>query len=265
MRKRITNISRFTLLFLILATLSLVGRLLYAETRTITADVTGDNMNDAIKVTENAVYVVDRMLCCTRKRFPIISSCTNIHDVLVDNFSTHYRGNEVAIIYDTNTDQETVVYAFKNGSFSLVSDTLPGIITFWNNVLCSDESSVLDSHTVTLPWPIIDEQGYLRMATRGTTNESHILVEPGEVYEDTLILQPDVYTRVVIWTTGQNTITILRNKSGDVISGSEFEDRTVVGVFDPREQNHALLYVDNTRSVEHGMFRCLVQTFGTSH
>jgi uncharacterized protein YtpQ (UPF0354 family) len=103
--------------------------ILHAETRTITADVNGDNMYDAIKITDNAVYVVDKMLCCTKKRFPIISSCDSMYDVLVNDFAPSFRSDEVAIVFGKETATSTIVYAFNNGAFVKISDNLPGMIT----------------------------------------------------------------------------------------------------------------------------------------
>lgn len=232
-----------------------------AAPRTITADVTGDNMNDAIKVTDDAVYVVDRMLCCTRKRFPVVSSCDSIYDVIVDDFSKDHRGKEIGIVFGNASPQATVVYAFDNGRFSIVSENLPGMIAFHNSVLCSDGVYLLDSERVILPWPVIEDHGFLKQAVLASSSDSTVTIESGEVLDDTLTLPLATYLLIALWTQSLDIIATLYDGSGVIIRESDHESPVLVSMINTSNQNQARLHIDNSRSRESSVLRCQIHAF----
>jgi hypothetical protein len=234
--------------------------ILHAETRTITADVNGDNMYDAIKITDNAVYVVDKMLCCTKKRFPIISSCDSMYDVLVNDFAPSFRSNEVAIVFGKETATSTIVYAFNNGAFVKISDNLPGMITFCGNAPCIDSNYNIDGDIIPLPWPILENQGYLKPAALSSTIDSHVTIEPGDVFSDTLVTPPGTYMLIAVWKQASNVSVSLRDDEGKTVTGERPKDPVLVSILDPTMYDH-ILHIDNRRSPEPATVRCIKLIF----
>lgn len=226
---------------------------LHAETRTITADVTGDNMYDAIKVTDDAVYVVDKMLCCTKQRFPIISGCDTIFDVLVGDFSSINRSNEVAIVFGKEFARTTVVYAFDNGLFSRISDDLPGTIAFYNNIPCIDSNYHCNGDVVTLPWPIIEDQEYLKPATLSGTIDTCMIVEPGDAFIDTLTVPQETYMLIAIWKHDSNISVSMCDNKGQVTKKENNNNPVLVNILD-HTMHDCVLQVVNNELTEPGVF-----------
>jgi len=226
---------------------------LYAETRTITADVNGDNIYDAIKVTDDAVYVIDKMLCCTKKRFPVISSCDSIYDVLVNDYSCAYRSNEVAIVFGKQTASSMVIYAFNNGVFSQISDHLPGMITYQDNVPCVDGEYIVNGDTLTLPWPIIETQGHLKPAILSCIIDSSVTIAPADVFGDTLIIPSESYMLIAVWKHDSNVSISVRDNKGKLAKEEINDNPVLLNILDPTMHDY-VLQVDNNHITEPGIF-----------
>jgi hypothetical protein len=217
------------------------------EPCTIKADVTGDGVYDAIKVTEDAVYVIDRMLCCTKKRFPIVSSRDDIYEVKVDDFSRSHRGKEVAIVFGTQTPVTTVVYAFQKGAFSRISDDLPGALRYHDNIPCVDGQCILDSDSIALPWPIREDHGFVKQASLSRTTDSLFLMAQGEVFTDTLFIPPEHCMLVAVCSPQHYVTTTLSDIHGTIIAEKNQNHATFVRLLCSDMYDKIILRVNNSK------------------
>jgi hypothetical protein len=230
------------------ATIAFLSTGFAIEPCTIKADVTGDNMYDAIKITEDAVYVVDRMLCCTKKRFPVVSSRDDIYDVKVGDFSRSHRGNEVAIVFGTQTPNTTVVYAFQKGAFSRISNDIPGAIRFCDNVPCFDGQYLPDCDSIALPWPLYEDEKFMKPTTLSATVDSFLQIRQDEVFTDTLIIPPEHCMLVVVWSQQRNIKTTLSDIGGSIIAEKSYDRTALVRLLHSSLYDHIIVRVYNSQS-----------------
>jgi hypothetical protein len=120
----------------------------------VMADVTGDGVDDEIKIGEQSVLVMDGQ---TGKRYPAIKVQILGHQI--KNFLPETEAKEIAIT--TSWEGKcTIVYAFRNDSFPAVSDLLPGEIDIVDGNVYGYEIHIWGFKII---YPIIKENGMLKV------------------------------------------------------------------------------------------------------
>jgi len=177
---------------------------------TITADVTGDGVDDEIKIGEQSVVVEDGQ---SSKKYIVISGEEMLNGASVNDYSVKRKGKEIAIEIVTGPESFTEIYAFKNSKFFNISGRLPG------EVIVTDDGELV-GHTryffeaggwIPLPWPLQE------------VGDSIVALVSKKETEKTISVDANSSKDILIECT----------KNSDIVIGAVVADKDVIlGVYD---------------------------------
>jgi hypothetical protein len=221
-----------------------------AQIKTIKADVTHDGYNDKIEMGLKSVVVTDIISCCTRRKYTVVDNVENLADIMVDDYDAGIPGNEIAIVTLPNHDYVTQVYGLKGKNVTLLSDPLPGQIYL-------DENKKLFGYTIhtwqgreiQVPWPIIEDAGFLKPALLVHEAETTIVVDAGTTKEVMIEMLTNVSTVVVADTEEKDAVIFLLDSDGTLITQRQIDsERPLVGTSSADLDKTISLVIDNLQS-----------------
>jgi hypothetical protein len=235
---------------ILLSIIFLSPLMLRAQIKTIKADVTHDGYNDRIEMGLKSVVVTDVVSCCTRRKYTLVDNVENLADIMVDDFDSEVSGNEIAVVTLPNHEYVTQVYGLKGKNVNLLSDPLPGQIFL-------DENKNLFGYTmhtwlgreIQVPWPIIEDEGFLKPALLVHETETTIVVDPGTTKEVVIEMLTNVFTVVVADTEKKDAVIFLLDSDGTLITQRPVDsERPLVGTSSAELDKKISLVIDNLQS-----------------
>jgi len=220
---------------------------------TVMADVTGDGIEDEIKIGEQSVVVIDG---ASGKRFTVISGEELLVNAEIGNYHSGISGKEIAVIYAFSARRpivdHTVIYGFKNNQFLAVSEELPGEVTInEDGDLVGYHLHYTDwQHEVYVPCPIIEENGLLKALTIKKETEKTIDIEAGKTKEITIDLSKNTLFVCFASVKEKDVIISLKDDDGTPIAEEKIDPESpFFNTFRTDKDEAITLTIDNSYSV----------------
>jgi hypothetical protein len=195
-----------------------------ASSKTILADVTGDGVDDVITFGLKIVVVQDG---ASNRHHTVVAGIEFLADVMVDDFFSGTRGNEIAVLMLPEKSFLTEVYGYRNKRFIRVSQMLPGELTFdEDRRLFGYATHAWDRNEVMIYWPIIEEEGYLKAAPIVEYAETTLVVAANETEEWPIDLKNNTFTMCVVTTLDKDVIVFLLDEDGTLIKQTVIDPQT---------------------------------------
>ncbi|KPJ70998.1 hypothetical protein AMJ52_09220 [candidate division TA06 bacterium DG_78] len=235
---------------IILLIIFLSPLILSAQIKTIKADVTNDGYNDRIEMGLKSVVVTDLISCCTRRKYTVVDNVENLADIMVDDFHSGAWGNEIAVVTLPNHEYVTQVYGLKGKNVNSLSDPLPGQISFdENEQLFGYKTHTWQGREIQIPWPIIEDAGFLKPALLVQEVETTIVVDTGTTKEIVIEMFTNVFTVVVADTKKKDAVIFLLDNDGTLITQRPIDsEHPMVGTRSADLGKTISLVIDNLQS-----------------
>jgi len=221
--------------------------LVSVSAKTIRADVTGDGIDDIVKMGMRIVTVQNG---ASNKLHTIIAGEEFLADVSIGDYFSGTIGNEIAILVLPEKNYLTEVYGFRNKRFTKVSKTLPGELSF-------DEERHLfgyamhewNRNEILIYWPIIEHEGYLRAAAIAEVAETSLVVLANKTEVFNIDLHENTFTMCVASTLGDEVIVFLLDENGTLIKQAMIDSQTgFYGRIITKQARIISLNIDNSQS-----------------
>lgn len=239
-------------LWMVVTTSLFIISSLPSETQMV--DVTGDGVDDEIKIGEQSVVVIDGM---SGKRFPVVTGEEMLDTVRIDDYHSGIPGKEIAVIFWTGPWWYSKVYGFKNGQFVLVSEELPGKIEkdltagiVWGYFRCLPDwgGGIYETR---LPCPIIEEGGILKTASIKKDISKTITIDAGTTKEISIDVSKNTCLVCIAIVEDKNVKILLKDEEGSTIAEGKIdpESRFIDVEFTYERDRTFTLVIDNSYSV----------------
>jgi hypothetical protein len=228
--------------------------------KTIRADVTGDGIDDIVKMGMKMVTVQDG---ASNRLSTIIAGIEDLGDISVGNYFEGTKGNEIAILRLPEKSYFTEVYGYRNKRFIKVSDELPGELSF-------DESGHLfgyathawDRNEVLIYWPIVESGGYLKAAPVAQFEETTLVVNAHQTKTLEIYLLEGTFTMCVASTLGKDVVVFLLDADGTLIKQTMIDARTgFYGRVITDRAKRVTFNVDNAQSGEDKTIHVIIKQY----
>jgi hypothetical protein len=233
--------------FALVCGLLLVSSMSFMSGKTIRADLTNDKVDDIIRMGMKIVTVQDGS---SGKLHTIVVGEEFLADISVDDYFGGTKGNELAVVTLPGKGFLTEVYGYRNKRFIRVSESLPGELTFDEELrLFGYSAHEWDRHEVLIYWPIIELEGYLKAAPLAQFAETTLVVDQKNTSEFNIDLLDGTFTMVVAATLDKDVIVFLLDDDGTLIKQTKIDSR--VGFFGRIITERAktiTLNIDNSQS-----------------
>jgi hypothetical protein len=215
--------------------------------KTIRTDVTGDGIDDIIRMGMKIVTVQDG---ASNKLHTIVVGEEFLADVSIGDYFSSTKGNEIAIVLLPEKKYFTEVYGYLNKRFKKVSEMLPGELSF-------DEERRLFGYAthewarneVMIHWPIVEYEGYLRAAAVVELAETLLVVEANRTKELGVDLRENTFTMCVASTLDDNVIVFILDEDGTLIKQNVIDSQTgLYGRVIAGQAKTVTLNIDNSQS-----------------
>jgi hypothetical protein len=235
---------------ILLLIIILLPLIVSAQIKTIKADVTNDGYNDKVEMGLKSVIVTDVISCCTRRKYTVVDNVENLADIVVDNFHSGVPGNEIAVVTLPDHEYVTQVYGLKGKNVNLLSDPLPGQISFdENEKLFGYTTHTWQGRELQVPWPIIEDAGFLKPALLVHETETTVVVDSGTTKEIVIEMLTHVITVVVADTEEKGAVIFLLDNDGTLITQKPIDsERPLVGTSSADLDKTISLVIDNLQS-----------------
>jgi len=192
--------------------------------KTIIADVTGDGVDDIIKMGMRMVTVQNG---ASNKLHTLVAGEEFLADISVDDYFSGTRGNEIAVSMLPEKDLFTEVYGYRNRRFIKVSETIPGELSFdEGNRLFGYAMHEWNRNEILIYWPLIEEEGYLIPAPVFQVIDTSLAVEANKTVEFDIDLREYTFTMCVASTLDDNVIVFLLDEDGTLIKQNVIDRET---------------------------------------
>ncbi|MBE0433171.1 hypothetical protein IBX73_06865 [candidate division WOR-3 bacterium] len=228
--------------------------------KTIRADVTGDGIDDVIRMGMKIVTVQDGV---SGKLHTIVAGEDFLADIIVGDYFSGTKGNELAILTLPEKGFLTEVYGYRNKRFIKVSEVLPGELTFDEDQrLFGYAAHEWDRHEVLIYWPIIEDGGYLKSAPLVQFAETALDVRANRTSELKIDLLDNTLTMCVATTLDQDVIVFLLDEDGSLIKQTKIDSRIgFYGRVIARQAKTVVLNVDNSQSPRPKTVRVIIKQY----
>lgn len=204
--------------------LILGGILTLLAGKTIRADVTGDGIDDVIKLGMKMVTVQDG---ASNRLHTIVAGIDDLADISIDNFVEGTKVNEIALLRLPEKGYFTEVYGYRNKRFIKVSDALPGELSFDEaGRLFGNSIHAWDRNEAMIYWPILEHRGYLKPAEVKLFFDTSLVVEAYKTEEFPIDLQEKTFAMCVASTLDKDLIVFLVDEDGTLIKQTMIDPQT---------------------------------------
>lgn len=215
------------------------------------ADVTGDGVDDEIKIGEQSVVVIDGV---SGKRFIVISGTTELEEVNVEDYYSGTPGKDIAVAYYAGATFFTVIYGFKNNQFVAVSETLPGKVTKieGEEILFGEHSWVSElGGRVSIPCPIVEEKGVLKPLRIKKETRKTIVIDAGKTKEIDIEVSKNTLLVVYGEIEDKNVIISLKDGNDSTLATQKIDpENPFYFISDKVEKDETCtLIIDNSYSI----------------
>jgi hypothetical protein len=194
-----------------------VSNLLQAQGKTVMADVTGDGVDDEIKIGEQSVVVVDG---ASNKKWIVVSGM-EIVNAKIDDYHPYMPGKEIAI-FTNFAEPVFAIYGFKNKQFKQISDNFSGDSISLEIVQSSDSFiSVFMAHLIFSTYPIIVINDSLTQSTPLEEIEKTIEIDAQTAKEITINLSENTLLLCEVSVKEKNVIVSIEDETNNLICGGE--------------------------------------------
>jgi hypothetical protein len=219
---------------------------LKGETKMV--DVTGDGVDDEIKIGEQSVVVING---ATGKRYTVISGEEFLSSVNVNNYHSGIKGKEIAVVICPGADYWTEIYGFINNQFKKVSEMLPGqVVISADGSLVGFRRHLWEGGEAYVPCPIREEKKLLKALPIKKEIAKTIVIDAGKTKDITYTISGK--TLVVCFATvkEKDVIISLRDKGGSLVASQKINPTTafIGGGYTPADEE-VTLTIDNSYSV----------------
>jgi len=244
----------------------------FLEGKTKMADVTGDGVDDEIKIGEQSVVVVDG---ATGDRFIVVAGEEFLRGVKIDNYLRATSAKEIGVEINpiAGVGFFTEMYAFKNNKFVKISERLPGEIsidvaeniirTGWSEAelkkgitidvggnITGYYSHLWEGGIVNVPCPIKEEDGLLIPLPIKKEIEKTIEIEASTTREITIDLSKNTLTISVAAVKEKDVIISLKDEDGELIAKHKIDaEVSFIGSSYANKDKAITLTIDNSYSV----------------
>ncbi len=232
----------------------------FAAGKTITADVTGDGISDQITMGLKTVVVKDG---ATGILHTVVADVPYLADISVDDYFRATKGKEIAVITLPDREYMTEVYGYRNKQFVSVSKTLSGDISFnKENRLFGYRIHAWNGLEANIPWPIVDEGGFLKPAPLVQEIDTHVIVEAFTTDEISVIVQMQNLVVCAAAVLEKETIVFLGDEDGTLISQKTVGARMpFIATLYADKDKTITLSIDNSQSEEQKTVHYLIRHF----
>jgi len=198
--------------------------LVSASAKTIRADVTGDGIDDIIRMGMKIVTVQNG---ASNKLYTLIAGEEYLAGISIGDYFSGTRGNEIAVLMLPEKDYLTEVYGFRNKRFIKVSKTLPGELSFdEERRLFGYATHEWNRNEILIYWPIIEDEGYLKAAAVAEVAETLLVVEANKTMILDISLQENTFAMCVASTLDHEVIVFLTDEDGTLIKQTMIDSDT---------------------------------------
>jgi len=218
-----------------------------ASGKTIRADVTGDGIDDIVKMGMKIVTVQDG---ASNKLHTIVAGVEFLADIAINDYFTATKGNEIAILTLPEKSFLTVVYGYRNKRFIKVSETLPGELSFdEERRLFGYATHEWDRNEVRIYWPIVEDEGFLKPAYITQVAETILVTGANTTREFKIDLRDSTFTMFVASTLDKDVVVFLLDEDGTLIKQTMLDSRTgFYGRVLAEQAKTVTLNIDNSQS-----------------
>ena len=231
-----------------------------ASAKTIKADVTGDGIDDIIRMGMKMVTVQDG---ASNRLHTIVAGKQFLADISIDDYFSGTRGNEIAISMLPEKGFFSEVYGYRNRRFIKVSNSLPGELSF-------DEDQRLFGYAVhewnrneiLIYWPLVEDEGYLKAASVVQVTDTSLSVAAKKTKEFKLDLRELTFTMCVVSTLDDNVIVFLSDEDGALIKQNVIDPQTgFYGRVIAEQSKTVTLNIDNLQSTKPKTVHVIVKQY----
>ena len=232
----------------------------FAAGKTITADVTGDGVGDQITMGLKTVVVKDG---ATGILHTVVSEVEYLADISIDDYFRGTKGKEIAVITLPDHEYMTEVYGYRNRQFMNVSKTLPGDISFdKEGRLFGYRIHAWNGIEVNIPWPIVEEGGFLKPAPLVQEIDTHVVVEALTTDEISVTVQMQNLVVCAATVLEKEAIIFLGDEDGTLISQKTIGARMpFIATLYADMDKTITLSIDNSQSEEQKIVYYLIRHF----
>jgi hypothetical protein len=231
-------------IFITLFTFSLL------QSETQMADVTGDGVDDDIKIGEQSVVVING---ATGDRYTVISGEEFLRGAKIDDYLKSTRTKEICVEINPAAGFGffSEVYAFKNNRFEMVSEKLPGeIIIDPSGYLVGYIIRQWDGATAKVPRLIKEDNGFLKLVGIKREIEKNMSVAASTAKDITYEIPGNTFVMCYVFVKEKDVIVSLRDESGQVLNKQQIDPTTVfIGGGYLATNEEIMLTVDNSYSI----------------
>jgi hypothetical protein len=199
----------------------------------------------------------------SNKHHTVVAGVEFLADVMVDDFFSGTRGNEIAILMLPEKGYLTEVYGYRNKRFVKVSHILPGELSFdEDRRLFGYTVHAWDRNEVIVYLPIIEEENYLRPALISAYSESTVVVAAMGTKELPIDLKDSTFTMCVVTTLDKNVIVFLIDETGTLIKQTVIDSETgFFGRVISKTGRTVTLGIDNSQSPKPKTIHLIVKQY----
>jgi len=232
----------------------------FAVGKTITADVTGDGVSDQTTMGLKTVVVKDG---ATGILHTVVSEVQYLADISVDDYFRGTKGKEIAVITLPDREYMTEVYGYRNKQFVNVSKTLPGDISFdKERTLFGYRIHAWNGIEVNIPWPIVEEGGFLKPASLAEETDTHDVVEAFTTDEISVTVQMQNLVVCAAAVLEKDAIVFLGDEDGTLISQKTIgAQRPFIATLFADKDKTITLSIDNSQSADQKTVHYIIRHF----
>jgi hypothetical protein len=236
-------------MYRIISTVLVFIMLSLVSAKTILADVTGDGIDDIIKMGMKMVTVQNG---ASNRLHTIVAGEEFLADISVDDYFSSTKGNEIAVLMLPEKGYFSEVYGYRNKRFLKVSKSLPGELRFdEERRLFGYAAHEWNRNEILIYWPIVEDEGYLKAAPIVYVADTSLSVAANDTREFVVVLHNNTFTMCVASTLDDDVVVFLLDEDGTLIKQSIIDPRTGFYGRVIAERAKAVTFnVDNSKSAK---------------
>lgn len=212
-------------------------------------DVTGDGVDDDIKIGEQSVVVVDGAF---NKKYIVVSGMENLMDVIVDNYLTSTKHKEIGVVFVEGEEDITFtdVYGYKNNKFVKIGEGFCGEISFDEENNLWAFADYWGPIVISEPIPIIEKNELLKVPPLTKTIEKNVEIEARSSKDIMVNLYKNNLVVFCVAVQEKDVIVSLSDETGTVFAEDRIDPEYQFFFYGYAEKDETItLTIDNSYSM----------------